>query len=163
MIKRIVGLGVLFIMIFSLGGCGNKYEAVLYDDAGEWLNMEFRSANLTYGTVYFEGEELDSEESLSYPESRIHIIKTQEEFEDIFLEFSSEINFEKEMLLIYVFTDTFSNKYKIKNTTFNDGVLKIACGIRFIPTWGNSRAPAQRFFAIKMKTLDITTAEVSTT
>ena len=54
MVKKIVVLGVIAVMVLSLAGCenGNKYNAVMYSDAKEWMNENFLIENLTRDAVY---------------------------------------------------------------------------------------------------------------
>ncbi len=158
MYKKIFYISAILVIFFSLTACGNKYNAVMYDDAGEWIVKEFREANLTRGTVYFEGEELDETETLAYPEDRAFIIKDQDKYNKIFIDSPIKLEFGEDMLIIYFFTDNFTNTYKIKEMNLEDSVLKIYYKVSL--PHKQSSAPLQRCFAIKVDNLDIESAKL---
>ncbi|MDR1094606.1 MAG: hypothetical protein LBL66_10725 [Clostridiales bacterium] len=161
MVKKIVGLGVLLMMIFSLVGCGNKYNAVMYDNAKEWMSEEFLRENLTRGAFY-EDVFLDDN---SYPKNITHIIKSKEEFDAIFAEFPSEVDFESSIVFIYIFTcNSMGSSYKIsKNRLGKNKDLKIYFK-RIKPKklgayGGGMTSPGQRCFVVTMNKLDVITVE----
>ncbi|MDR1094607.1 MAG: hypothetical protein LBL66_10730 [Clostridiales bacterium] len=159
MVKKIIGLGVLLMMIFSLVGCGNKYNAVMYDNAKEWVSEEFLRENLTRGILY-EDVYLDDN---SYPKNITHIIKNQEDFDTIFTEFPSGVNFESSMVCVYVFTCNYMGRaYKISKIRVDDQVLKIdVASVRpkKIGAFGDASIPQQRCLVVKMAKHEITAAE----
>ncbi|MDR1094605.1 MAG: hypothetical protein LBL66_10720 [Clostridiales bacterium] len=165
MIKKIVGLGVLLMMI-SLVGCGNKYNAVVVD-SGLVFRKEFLKANRTYGVTYYnEDYDKDGDRTDEYlvdrmsPKFRTFIIKEQNEFDDIFTDFSTEVNFEKELLLIYLFTSVYHRPCKIQSMKLDGETLKIDFKMKNAkPGVKDASVPEQRYLVIKMKNLDISAAE----
>ncbi|MFA5676541.1 MAG: hypothetical protein WDA65_08490 [Christensenellales bacterium] len=163
MVKRIVALGVFLIIVIGLfSGCGNdnKYNAVLYSDATVWMHEDFLIENLTRDAVY-DGIPLDDP---LYPKNITHLIQSKEDFDKVFTEFPTELDFEKEMLCIYIFSCNYMGlSYEISEMSLEDNMLKIE--VNFVmPGFGASGSatvPKQRCLAVKIDRLDIETVEFS--
>ena len=160
MTKKILILGVLIVMAFSLAACGgNKYNAVMYDDAGKWMHEEFLTENLTRGAFY-EDVLLDDN---SYPKSIPHLIKNKEEFDSVFAEFPSEIDFKQSMICIYIFTCNYMGRpYEIRKIGKDNQILKIDVNfvrIKGCAARGYATKPARRCLVVKMDKQDITAVE----
>lgn len=158
MIKKVLMLGVVVIVMFSLVACGNKYNAIMYSDTKDWINEEFLKENLIRGSHYLEdGEIMVADES--YPEFLTFIINTQEDFDSKFMKFPPTINFEKEMLLVYIFTTTNPNIYKISEISLDDKILNI--NFKAEKSKGmsdNLTSPIQKCLIVKADKMEITTA-----
>ena len=125
MAKKILVLGVAIIMSLGLfAGCENKipYNAVLYSNANGWMNEAFLKENITRGCVYRNEEgEVVSVTGEAYPKTNTFIIQTKEEFEKVFAEFPPKIDFEKEMLILHMFTAMTGNQpYNIIGIKVNE-------------------------------------------
>ena len=164
---KIICVGVVLV-IMTLGlfaGCGNQllYNAVLYSNAKEWMNEEFLKKNLTRGSQYVNEEgEIVSADGESYLETKTFIIQSNEDFNEIFTEFPPEIDFEKDMILIYIFTTTTGiQPYDIKNVNLDGSIVKIECKLKRYSGIAKDSlsAPGQRCLVIKMDKLDITSVE----
>jgi hypothetical protein len=169
MAKKIITLGVLAVMCLGLfTGCGgNKYNAVVVED-GVAFNTEFLKENMTYGAYYYNenyNEDIDdwSDRYLrdeTSPKSREHIIKAKAEFDKIFTEFPLEVDFDKEMVLVYCYTDDNSRPRIIKSIELDDTTLKIKFKLKEVkPGVLDSTMPGRKCLVVKMGKLDITTAE----
>ena len=155
MLKKIL---CLVIIAFSLVACRNKiqFNAELYDDAGKWMNEEFLKENLTYG-AFFEDVFLDDN---SYPRNITHLIKNKEDFNAIFAEFPSEIDFTKSLVCIFIFTSVDKRPYEINKIFVDNQVLKIEVKSinpkRFVgdavPSW-------QRCLVVVLDKFEITSVE----
>jgi hypothetical protein len=104
MMKKMIALRVISIMAFAFSGCGgNKYDAVLFDNASEWMHGEFLANNMTQGAEpYHEESPIDSE---ALPEYRTHLVTDCAGFDGIFSEFPPTVDFQSEILVIYITTN----------------------------------------------------------
>jgi hypothetical protein len=161
-LKRIFCAGLAVLVVVSLFACykhsnGGEYNATLYDDAKEFMKSDFLLDNLTYG-IYYNGETLRDESK--NPTYKIYIVREQSAFEQIFNGFPTEINFENEMLIIYIFTTIYSRPCSIKRISIYDKIGHFALKIEFkieSVQFGHydSSMPYQRCFVVKMARLNI--------
>lgn len=103
--------------------------------------------------------------SANYPESRSFIVTNRKSFErmiiDDFTEF--EVDFDKEMLVVYTFATEYVLPAKIANVELTDRTLTVNYNIELIARAGSARRPFQRWFIVKLDKLDITSVESSVT
>lgn len=163
MIKKIFYVGVILVMCLGLfTGCnGNKYNAVIYDNANEMLHKDFLKSNLTLGSRYFDEDKLVVADDESYPKFRTFVVRTQEDFDSKFVEFPSDVDFEKSMICIYIFTTIYpSRSWEINNIRFKDETLKIEFKMKK-PTYGQKDAsqPQQKCLVVKMDKIDVAVME----
>ena len=166
---RLCGIVICLSLLFPFGGCGgDKYNAVLYDNVNEWMNKEFLKENKTYGACYLnenynENEDDWNEQILidkTSPQSRAFVTKEKEEFDKIFSSFPIEVNFEKEIILIYIFTTVYlSRPYKLNSINVQNQVVIIEYEMEKANGTTDTSMPGQRCFAVKMNKLEITAAE----
>ena len=93
----------------------------------------------------------------NYPESRSFIITDRKSFEEIMIEEFKEfeVDFDKEMLLVYTFTTEYVLPAKIADVELNDKTLTVNYNIQLITGAGSARRPFQRWFIVKLNKLDI--------
>ncbi len=162
--KKIFLLGSLFTIAISLMACSNqsgyndeRYNAQLYDNAGEWMHQDFLIENLTRGAFYND-DFLDDD---SYPKNFTYLIKNKEEFDSVLAEYPTEVDFNKRMLCVFVFTCNYTRPYKIKNISEENQVIKIE--VKSMKTSNNAIGdaciPWQRCLVVEMNKLDITSVE----
>ena len=87
---------LLFMFLGICTGCSsNKYNAVLYDSANEWIDGDFAKENLT-GDY---GDEVN-------PSTRTFIIDSDEKYNEIFVDDLEEleIDFNEQMIIVHTFT-----------------------------------------------------------
>ncbi|WP_285819603.1 hypothetical protein [Bacteroides acidifaciens] len=158
--KKILLSGVIIIMsLISLVGCGrNKYNASLFDDAGGWIKEEFANDNLICGVYY---EDMDFIADDSYPKARTFIVDNQEKYDQILLADITEldVNFEKQMLVVYTFTTIYHRKNSIKNLSVHNQTLNINYKMESKFGVGDASQPYQRWFVVKLDTLEITSVD----
>ena len=147
---------LMFLLCIALVGCqpngavnyqqySNKYNARVVK-MNSSLKQSFLDSNrINY--VFVDGEQIIEE---GLPQTRTFVIKTDEEFNEIFSEDKDDIDFSKEILIIYVFADVHQNPYVVKNIKIEDAVLKIE--LDMISSGANNAKPPQRAFKfIRMK------------
>lgn len=121
-------------------------------------------ANLTYypEDYGFEGERVDA--SSSYPESRAIIVKTDEEYDEIFTdEADFRVDFDKKMLVVMSYRCTNNDAIHILETSPRNGTL-------YVKTWLKPKVlrtdasggciPYQRYVVFEMNKLDVDNVEV---
>jgi len=155
-LKKFLLIGVVAIMgAISLMGCNNiQYNAALFDHANELMHIEFLRNNLTQGThIFFNGDEHEQiDDDSSFPAYRIHIVSNTETFDKIFNQFPPGVNFDNEMLVVYITTNIYiGSPYVIRNLSSSNGTLNIELrrrsGIRIAHA---ASMPEQRAFVIRM-------------
>ena len=154
---KTISFCVMFLIV-CMTGCGTiKYNAKLYDNATKWINEDFIKNNFTSGAFY---DDMQTDES--YPSSRTIIIKSNEEKLSCFnSEFDVEVNFEKEMLIVYTWTTVYHRDCRLKSLKVTDDVLCI--NYSFAPVAigvGDASRPFQRWVIIKLDLLPITSVQV---
>lgn len=162
-IGKRIGLGGALIMILGLiGGCGkaNTYHSVMYSDAKAWMKESFLVENLTRG-AYYNDEFLDDN---VYPQAITALIKSQQEFDIAFMEFPTVLDFDNEMLCLYIFTCVYmARPYEISKISLEEKLLTIK--VKSIPpkigAIGDASIPLQRCLVVKMDKLDVSTVEFS--
>lgn len=139
----------------------NRYEAViLNDNASEIINTAFYEHNYTYGAYYDNG---DSLQDSSLPKSRIFIIKTQEEYENIMVSDANlDINFADEIIIVYTYTSDYVRDVKIDNIGVIDDDLSIELSLKKPPKGvGDSVQPFQRYVVLKMKKTEFSNVNIT--
>ena len=136
--KKLVSVGALMLVVLMgviCVGCGKTYNAVMYDNAGEYVNGVF----------------------LSEHSAGSFVIRSREKFEEIFLDFSEDVDFEKDMLLLHVFTTIYGRPCKIKSINVNKEKLQVNYEM-VKPKAGihDASAPSLRCLVVKMDKLDVT-------
>lgn len=161
-LTKIIAMGVLLIVSLLLfTGCGsNKYNAVILT-TGFSFKEEFLKDNLTRGSHYLnENGEIVSAEGESYPRHRVFIIKSHEDANLIFESFSDSIDFEKEMLIIYIFTTINPDPCKINKVFIDEDVLKINYKFQRSKIGSdNTSSPTQRCLLVKIDKHEVASVE----
>ena len=168
--------GVIAIFCFTVLSCftngsggaeRNDFNAVLFDNAGQWVDLDFQRENLTRGywdSLYLNGELINTDET--YPEERMFILNDKAEFDTIFNEFPSGVNFEKEMILLYGITSIYIRPVMIEKIKLENEKLNITLKyVRLVPPGQphppDASVPQMRWFVVKTDKLDIDTVEFS--
>lgn len=155
-------LAVLLVGMSIFSGCGAGYHAVEID-SGLAFQENFLEENRTCGALYpnenFNPADDESEEYIwdtTSPIDRTFVIRNEEELKEIFSDFPA-VDFEKEMVLLYIYTSPYGRTRKIKSIDVRENDLTI----KFQYNKGkfghaDLSSPQQRVFIIKMDRLDVT-------
>lgn len=165
--NKIIGLGVIAVMMFAFAGCSKepdqniaKYNAVMYDRAIDWLKADFREENMTkMPTMQGEIDPAPSDITL--------VIREQSDFEMAFAEFPPDIDFEREMLVLYFFTDDYNGfGCEITKIAQEDDVLQIYLlhNLAKKNFWGirppSLSMPTHRCLVVKLNRVEATATNV---
>lgn len=160
--KKFWLLAVLFIVMCLNSGCV-RYNAVIYDKANCFASEEFLLDNATAGS------DIDAKDGIlnNCKESHSYIFTEEEAFYNNFPTFSDDVDFESEMILVYVYTcNTFGCDGKISDIKQVENKLEIKVRIvepsSCIGCAGSYTAELQRVMIIKTDKLLIDSFEVET-
>lgn len=156
---------MILLLIMSLGlftGCfNNKYNAVLYDDqfgsVKEWINEDFLVENRVNGYYRDKNDELIHITDKKGP--IVHILTEEEMYNEVFTDCPLEIDFDKQMVILYIFSDNDQRNFRLKSTSVNDNVLQIEIE-RYRSEKNDSVWTYQRCFMIVMDKLEVTDIQI---
>ena len=149
---------IFLFLILTCSSCSSKYHAKIYDFADDYFKPDFLENNKINGVCYGDGDPLEDE---TLPKNRTFIIKTFEEMDSMMINNDDlNINFDKQMLIVYTFISDVKEKLHIKNIKVSDSNLKIELNTYYL-SFGrtNSCAFYQRIIIIKLDKLDFTNVE----
>lgn len=155
-----IGLAVLLMLCVSISLVGCKkidHNAVIITD-GIRYQEEWLKENHVYGAYDENGEENYDENT---PKSRTHLIKTQTELDEVFLEFP-EINFEKEMIIVYCYRTVYGRKQALEKVVLNGIILNVEFNVvKGKMGHADASAPSRRMLVLKLDKLDITEVNIT--
>ena len=112
----IVFVAILFLMC-SLVSCSKfEYNTTILKEGFAFSN-EWIENNYTQGSY-------QSEYNNELPESRIYVIKHQDDVSKVFAKFP-QIDFDAEMVIVYCYTTTYIREQKLVGVSFENDVLNI--------------------------------------
>ena len=178
---RFAGIAVVLVIMagsmLSLGGCVkkdvvdeesgftidpsvSKYHAVTYDRAISWLNDDFREENITKMATMQDNPD-------PAPYDITLVIKEQSAFDNAFAEFSVEVDFEREMLVLYFFTDfNYSRPIYVTNVQLSGRLLDITLTHLMAPLGPNGKPPkdaskpTHRCIVVQMDRVDVAVVNI---
>ena len=155
--KRAWILIIVLSITSCLIGCKKiKYNAVEFDKYVS-LKEEFLNRNSTYGLIYKNSSfDYKSDKLPKYylmdkysPKNRVFVIDNDEDLSLIANSFSN-INFEKEILIIYMYTSTSARSVELKNVNVKNSVLNITYFLPQKIRYTNSAKPHQEVLILKL-------------
>jgi hypothetical protein len=137
---------VIFTACLGMVGCtGANYNARVLNYNRYSFNYEWHNNNLTRG-------DFNADPNADLPETRTFIITDQKTLDEIFTKFP-KVDFEKETVLIYCYTDVYPDKSLVEEVTLSGDTLMVklgtASGIFDSFVFGAS-VPLTRFCVIKL-------------
>ncbi len=170
--KFICAVVMLIMSVGVLCACNkddvfeNKYNTTMYyGSVINDLNEEFLLANSTRGTEY-QGQLLPDD---TRPITNVQTICDEDEFDVAFKDFPSQINFEKEMLVLYFFSGSIIEnlvsgekifEYQIKDMSLNDNDLNIVVTKKPLVEGPTGSPLTQECLIFKMDKLNIDSVKV---
>ena len=162
MIKKLLTIGLAVLLIFSmsisLAGCKQiDHNAVIITE-GITYQEEWLANNHIYGAYGENGEENYDENT---PKSRTYILKNQDELDEVFSEFS-EIDFEKEMVLVYCYRTIYIRKQVLEKVVLDGTILNVEFNVvKGKMGHADASAPSRRMLVLKLDKLDITEVNIT--
>jgi hypothetical protein len=154
-------------MIVSQTDTGNEkgeemlpYNAIIGAGGTLRYKEDFLKVNRLYDVLYLnENGEWEWELDETLPKFRAFIITEKARLDEIFSVYP-DIDFEKEMVVMYVYPGIYSREQKITSITLDNKNLKIEFKIPDgKPGYNNATAPQIHFLVLKMDKLEIDTVE----
>ena len=156
---------VLLIVLSSLSACGKvKYNAKIYNMSEESFLSSFLEENKVKGAYYKNPDYPDDADKKYYydetsPAYRTFIVNNLDDYSLFFAGDELTVNFDKEMILIYIFADVNPCRNYLLNKVVIDGeTAKIYFGLEKGDK-KDATAPYQRVLIVKTDKLDINEAE----
>lgn len=143
-IKKILALALAAVTLLScLVSCTKfEYNAVILKDS------------FTFNESW-----LDSNNELT--ESKTFVIESQEALDEIFTDFK-EIDFDKEMLIVYCYTTIYVREQKLEKVSFDNNILSIEFDVvDGKPGTGDATAPKTRTCVICLDKVAATEVKVT--
>lgn len=162
----IVGIIVLICCLFGSVGCGNKYNAELFNNAEQWIRDDFLRENRV--KAYYPNENYDEndEQSERYiydetaPLTRTFIISDSVAFDEIFKGDDIAVDFANEILLLYIHSEIYPGRnYSLKKIAVEGGKISVSVEIEKKNGVGDAAMPAQSCLLVKMDRIEIDSAE----
>lgn len=131
---KIIKIGLAILVIFSLLLCCSscRYGAKLYSRVNDWIDESFLKENRVkgfYPNDNYVYDESDPSDKYIYdetaPSSRVFIITDEDEYNRIFTNSPLDIDFKKQMVILYIFSNTSPRDYKLKRIELKDKVLTV--------------------------------------
>ena len=163
----VAAISVLALSAIFLCGCHNteiNYNDTLYDLVLDYLNDEYLSAHSTHGIYHIAYLENDTR-----PDEYIELIDNEEDFILAFNSFPDEIDFDKEMLILYFFSgDIIVNtstgerifSYSIANLTYAENKIEIFFAKKQLVEGPTGSPLSQECLVVKLKKTNIKTIDV---
>ena len=153
---------MLLVMAFSFASCkekkANQYNAKLIDQAHMYMSDMFLAEHITRGAL-MEGVDTDKE---IYQKNYRFIVDTREEFNGIFQQEFISVDFEKEMLFVYLFTSYYMGEtYQISEIKEVGSTLQVVLKRKKKnnEATGNASMPQQRCFVVKTDKVNVVDVE----
>jgi len=157
------------ILLCAFAGCETTkgeemlplpYNAILGLGGTSEFKEDFLMANRLYGTLnWTENGEWEWELDETLPTFRTFIITEKARLDEIFSVYP-EIDFEKEMVVMYAYPSIYSREQKITSITLVNKILEIK--FKYVegkPGTGDASAPQIGFLMLRMDKLNIDTVE----
>ena len=149
---------LLFVITFGLYACvdndyfENRIPKNEYGAQVVSLKSSFRQEFLNINNINARLGQIDN--NLLY-EKKTFVISNDNEFDAIFEKDLDKIDYEKELLIIYVFATVYaSNTFYVENITLNNNVLNIDLGMITREGYNNATQPVRTLKIIKMKKVE---------
>lgn len=168
---NIMALGLILLIAFSVfAGCSvKKYNAEMYSKSKDWVKTSFLEDKKVRGAYYpnpdyVEGSDNPTEkyyyDEVS-PKNRTFIIDNQETYDMIFNENALAVDFEKEIVYLFIFADVSPSRYYyIDRISLEEDKVVIYYKLeKKYPPVGDATAPFQRCLIVKMKKLNLSNVE----
>lgn len=147
--KKIIVFLICIILLLCLQGCGkHKYNCVLYDNISDNIKYDFKEKHITR-FAYFNRIPYND---ISYPKNYTLVIENSEKLNEIFNNVPFEINFDKQIAVLYVYTTNYAaSSCKLKKVKIIDNKCDIYVKENLGPKGtGSASIPTTRFIIITL-------------
>lgn len=171
---KLAAFGIALICLFLctvsvLTACdeAKKYHAEFYDDVEEFMNDEFLKENRVGQAFYPAGDFSEDQEYIkdeTSPPTRTFIVTNKEAFARMFDEFPQKIDFNNQLMIVYMFVTTTPRSFEMTDLSLKGGVLRVGYKMKmsigdYLHSIKDDVMAYRRCFALIMDKTEITTAE----
>lgn len=150
--KLFCGVGAFVLAVCMLAGCARIDHNAMIVDSGLKYKEQWLENNYTYGAYRSWNDGYDE----SLPESRTYIITEKSVLDEVFDSFP-EVDFEREMVLVYCYTTVYVRDRVLEKAVLDGDVLKVEFNVvRGRLGHADAASPQTRVLAVKMDKLDFT-------
>ncbi len=162
--KKSVCLFTVMLILFCLSGCVNRFNVKIDSYADDYVKYSFLYENKIDGVVYlnpdYDEGDPESEKFIwneEGPDDLIFIIEDEERYKEIFTEEAPSVDFEKKMVILYIYYDTSPNlEHYIKSIKLKNGELYVSLRSELQIFGAGSTWPYPRCTTLTMKKTEIT-------
>lgn len=162
--KKSICLFTVILVLLCFNSCVNRFNTKLDSYAHDYVEYSFLFENKINGVVYknldYDESDPESEEyiwSQDGPSDLIFIIENEERYKEIFTDEAPSVDFEKEMVILYIYYDVSPNlKHHIKSIKLKNGELYVTLRAEREIFGAGSTAPYPRCSVLTMKKTNLT-------
>lgn len=151
--KKLIMLFICIILMVSLLSCTkNKYHFTLYDNINDNIKYDFKEKHITRFACFNRIPYND----ISYPKDYTLIIETNEKLNEIFNNVPFEINFDKQIAVLYVYTTNYAaSSCELEKVKIIDNKCDIYVKENLGPKGtGSASIPTTRFIIITLNKIN---------
>ena len=144
-----------------------KYHAEFYDDVEEFMNDEFLKENRV-GQAFYPADDFSGGQEYfkdeTSPPTRTFIVTNKEAFARMFDEFPEKINFNNQLMIVYMLVTTTPRSFEMTDLSLKGGVLRVGYKMKmsigdYLHSIKDDVMAYRRCFALIMDKTEIITAE----
>lgn len=161
-VQKAVCLSVALLLVCLLCfACAKEipYNAVLNSHANDLISDDFLRENRVKAFYpnddYVEGENDRYIRDKDSPGTRTFTITEQQEFDKIFTKCTTPVDFENQIVILYIFGNIYPREYYLKNIRLKDDILEVSYELE----WSNkddAGMPSQWCFMLIMDKVNFT-------
>lgn len=162
---RIMYTIVLMCYLLGAAGCGDTYNAELFNDAEQWILDDFLQKNRVKAYYLNENYDENNEQSERYiydetaPLTRTFIITDDTAFDKIFQKDAFAVDFANELLLLYIHPKIYPGRnYSLKKIAVEGKKVSVSVEIEKRNV-NDAAMPAQNCLLVKMDKIEVDSAE----
>lgn len=128
------------------------YNVVLYDDVIDFAKEEFKAKHSDEYDIVDKGNSF-----AIVGHEYTYIVNTKEDFDSMFVSFPAEVDFDTQMMCVYVWCCTTGGELKLDNLDVNDEKLEIQYSLKVKPAPGTTSMaePHLRYMALVLNRIEI--------
>lgn len=153
-----LSVALLCIGLFGIA-CATKlpYNAILNSHANDLISDDFLKENRVkaYYPIDPKDEYTEYIHDKDSPDTRTSTITEQQEFDEIFTKCTTPVDFENQIVILYIFGNIYPREYYLKNIRLKDDVLEVSYELE----WSNKQdagMPSQWCFMLIMDKVNFT-------
>lgn len=153
--KKVLLVFILLLNFVLISCRSNHYNVLIDNDAKSFFKDEFLDENRVKG-IYYKNEEGEYDYWDEGPNNILIVVYNKETLNEITNNYNKEIDFEKKVVLIYIFNDIYpSRDYYYRSSNLTENKLSIDIKIKSAKRGiGDASSPYQRVLLITLDKID---------